>query len=1029
MEDTITAKPPVVTEVPQQVYDEVLSLGVTHLLPPLKQWISEERTFVQQARQLAEQFFQATLANSDAQARATLNQQYSQQSLQLLQNRYEQPEAPSLDSRFAGYQEALKEYLAQLPTVERREQTEERFLVQEGDGRPIPVIKFGKRQVRRITNWPLSVQNRVRRWRKKDPKPLAPWQYDVPLRNLTSYYFQDTLVITLLPLVEEAYRVVTKVSRILWQAQSQLYQAAHQQLLGLEEAELLTEESWKTFQTEYDLAEWQLKNYTKTLPQSFKSVFAFQQTCFEQDYERAGTLELPAYRFRDARLRQLQGEHRATFLKKTQGWATTLFALHDDWRLDQELNLVKDVLWQDYLSYLEKQRAALHEDIFPQTDQVSKIIHDSLEEVEGATDDELKRVLRQERKNIDQQVINELIPRVTSVIHQQVFFTTLAQFKEVSEQSVSQIADQRGLVASDAYDQPLKTSDIAYVSPGQLAEYEMLPRFKASLSSLQQQTRQRVNDLQKLVQEIGQISYFSLDSAISVYGQSDTQEQPQQVATEGMKRALTNAERLHEQLLGLVQFQESELLKAIEDFSGRLTELKDNHVVLQLKLRLARARATERTKTMRRQTLRYIRLAVPRSVRFITRMYQEGAERIGFYRKQIGIEAGGEVTTEISDFLAETEAAVNRLPYVYQRLFSVKPLNDSVFYRDRPEVMARLNQAFENWKRGRYATTMLVGQKGSGLTTLTRFFLDNLPRDERREYTILSTDIQKRIYTESQFLAFFQEQLSPPKPFSKLEDIVTFLCQLETKHILIIEHLDWFYLRKVGGFQCLKWMLELISRTHRQVFWLMSCTQYAWSYLNKATQVADHFEYVIQLEAAQAGIVREIILKRHRVSGYDVLYHPAESDQNNKKFLKMDEVERQEYLENEYFQDLSRITQGNFAIALLYWLRSAQEVTDNQITIGSLKSLDYSFLKSLSVTQISSLHALLLHDGLTMAHFSELSGRRDTTLDSDSPVSINLRMVQLLDDGLLVKSDEVYQIHPLLYQQVVSLLQTRNFVH
>ncbi|MEO0330809.1 MAG: hypothetical protein AAF223_03850, partial [Bacteroidota bacterium] len=824
METTIS-QPSSLLSTPQQIYQGVLRLGEAHLLPILQQWLDEEVVFVRQARQQADHFFQEILSDDEATSWAALNQRYSQHSLALLGGRYPQPKARSFQEFFPEYQDALTDFLIEVPTSERRPQPESRFFTQDGDGWSVRLIKFGKRQSRGTTRWPTRVRNRIRSWGKKEPKPYSSWQYDVPVKKLVRLYFQESLVVTLLPLVEEAYRVITKTSRALWQTQSQLYKAAHQQLVRDEEGEELTEESWKTYRAEFDQAEWQLQNYAKTLIQSLNSVLAFQQTLFERDYELAGTLELPVYRFREARLRRIGEHNHSVFSRRIQGWATTLFALHDDWRLDQELNLVKDTLWLTYFGWTEQQQHSLRENILPQTDQMSEIIQSSLERIEDGTEDELKRVLRQERKTIDQRLINELIPVVTSVIHQVGFSALLGQFKEASEAAVNQIADQRGLVASDAYDQPLKISDVAYVSPYQLAEYEMLPLFKESVTTLQQQTRQRVNDIQKLVQEVGQISYFSLDSAISVYGQEgETTEEPQQVAEEGLKRSLTNAERLHEQLQSLLKFQETEAQEAIQGFSRKLTELKDNHYALELKLRLARARATEQAKAVRQKTFRYIRLAVPRSARFITQIYQEGAERVGFYRKQIGIEAGAEVTTEISDFLAETEAAINRLPYVYQRLFSIQPLKDSVFYRERPNVMARLNQAFENWKRDHYASTILIGQKGSGLTTLIRFFLDSMSRAERRDYTIVQADADQQIYTESQFLAFFQKYIESDEPFIDVESIVDYLNKSEVRYIFILEHLDHFYLKKVGGFQCLKWLLEIISRTHRQVFWLMSCT-------------------------------------------------------------------------------------------------------------------------------------------------------------------------------------------------------------
>ncbi len=1012
---------------PTDIHQAAAKLGRIRLRTPLKRWLAEEIDFVQRAKAVSAQFYQEYTEAISPANKAAVCKPYSQRLLHMLEERYSQPEGSTFDTLFPDYQPALEDFLQEIPPGERRPQPEERFVSQSSDPWKIKLIKYGKKQTRRMSHWPGRAGNKIRRWRKQEEKPLSVWEYSVPLQGLAQYYYQENIVQSLLPLMEETYRLVAKSSKSVWEIQAHLYQAVHQQLHSESEDSQALEE-WAAYEAKFVEAEQRLQEHREGLAQAISDIFSQQKKLFEQDYERAGTLERPASRFGATRLQQLADHYRTTFQRKSLGWSTNLFALYDDWRLDQELNMVNDTLWLTYFQWSEEQRNGLHERIFTQTDQMSALIQESLNRVDDCPLEELKPVLRQERKAIDQQLINESIPVISSAIHEQGFGLSITQFREASEAIVNQIADHRGLVASDKYDQPLKPSDISYVSPQQLAEHEMLPQFVASLAVIQQQTRPKVNEVQKLVQEIGQISYFSLDSAISVYGQeSATAEDPQQVALEGLKRALTNAERLHQQLQALLQQQEGELQDAIRTFAQQLVELTDNHYALELKFRLARAKATEETKAFRRKTFRYARLALPRLVRHTTQAYREATHQIGFYQKQIGLEAGAEVTTEISDFLAETEAAINRLPYVYQRLFSVAPLKESIFYQERPEAMTQLQKAFENWKHGRYASTVLVGQKGCGLTTLIRFFLEEVPRTELKDYTVTLANTDRQIYTEAQFLNYFEEQLSPETPFHSLENIVTYLCETETRHIFVLEHLEHFYLRKVGGFTCLRWLLELVSRTHQQVFWLTSCTQFSWKYLDKTMQVSNHFEYTVQLPPASAETVQEIILKRHRVSGYDVRYASDPASSGDKKFNKLSDEEKQAYLKKEYFEDLSRITQGNFAIALLYWLRSAQEVSESEITIGSLKSLDYSFLKSLSVPQMAILHALLLHDGLTADQFQELAGRKK--VEGEELPTSNLQLIQMLDDGLLIKQENVYRIHPLLYQQVVAILQTRNFVH
>ena len=66
------------------------------------------------------------------------------------------------------------------------------------------------------------------------------------------------------------------------------------------------------------------------------------------------------------------------------------------------------------------------------------------------------------------------------------------------------------------------------------------------------------------------------------------------------------------------------------------------------------------------------------------------------------------------------------LPFVYQRLFEIKPLEDKRFYFGRDLEMKELSKAFNNWQSGKFSPTVIVGEKGSGSTTLINFFTENL---------------------------------------------------------------------------------------------------------------------------------------------------------------------------------------------------------------------------------------------------------------------------------------------------------------
>ncbi len=254
-----------------------------------------------------------------------------------------------------------------------------------------------------------------------------------------------------------------------------------------------------------------------------------------------------------------------------------------------------------------------------------------------------------------------------------------------------------------------------------------------------------------------------------------------------------------------------------------------------------------------------------------------------------------------------------------------------------------------------------------------------------------------------------------------LDDLASHLNNLTAKKIIIIENIQHLFLRKVNGFECLTMLHELISKTSRQIFWVITSTLYAWNYLDKTTSISDHFGYVIKIRDLDFKDIIEIILKRHRVSGYNIYFEPNKKDLDDKKYKLLSDAEKQEYLRNEYFKNLNKFSKSNISLALLFWLRSTQSVTSDTITIKSLNDLDFSFLASLSPEKIFTLNIMLLHDGINEEIHSIIFNKPQT--------QSRLLLYLLLDDGLIINEGEKYLINPLLYRQTTSMLQAKNIIH
>ena len=1031
-ETTAPAAPPPVGK-SAEVRKKFRKIVQDHLIPVLEEAINEQRTFVQRIESLVTKACQRINEAEQASDKNEFLQaytDYNQAVFDLILHRYEDMTGKRFDDIFAQYDKQTDKYLSILPLHHTEVQKEERFVTQPGDPRRVKFVKFRKRRQRTLRKVPVSTRNFLRKLSKKDPHPHSVWTYRVPLQRLVERFYQVEWINGIIPIIEKIYQHIALSTQKIWELEDRVYTVIYTYLMdNYAESDRWLEEAPKLPQEEYESIISILYAEMDALQEQVIADAQAQLTQleeqFEQAYDRVGTSEVSARPYESGTLQKDKALAEKDFLHCTQGWRYTLYALHEDWRIDQELNLICTRLFNEHGQLKETLRKKIEESAIPQIDRLLECLNEIQTAIKEHPEERLRYALKQQQSKLDMQLIRTIIPTTIAVLYRQSLPAIVTDLRQATQKAVENISDKRGLVDTNVYDHPIRKSEITYISPRQIVNFESWPVLLAATEQAKDTIGQEVLDIQKLISEIGQVSYFNLDSAVSVYESEEPDpEKARSIAIEGLQRANKNAVKIKEKLTGIYRQADESLWHTIQEFNRNLVSLKQNDYALEIKLRIAKAKAVERTRTLKNQTVDYVKNAVPYALRYTQGRYRAASETVATYRKRMGIGAvATEVSTEVSDFLNDTETAINRLPYVYQRLFGNKPLDENVFYEDRPHEIVRLQEGYRNWVKGRYASAVLIGEKGGGATTLINFFLKKLSQVERQRYKILRADSPDQIYTEEDLLVFFQKLL-PSNSFEKISEVTSYFNEHPQKHIIVWENLQHFYLRKVGGFVCLKLLVELISRTNLQVFWLCTCTRYAWDYLDKARQLSDYFEYVVPLEPINTEQLREAILKRHRVSGYSIKYAAPAEILARKKFQKLSDEDKQVYLENEYFNDLNRLTAGNFSIAQLYWLRSTQQVINDTITIGSLKTMDFSFTKAIPLSQMLILHALLLHDGLTEAQFQEMSERKTGRL-----TATHLGLMQLRDDGLVVKRDQMYTINPLLYRQIVQLLQTKNFLH
>ena len=90
--------------------------------------------------------------------------------------------------------------------------------------------------------------------------------------------------------------------------------------------------------------------------------------------------------------------------------------------------------------------------------------------------------------------------------------------------------------------------------------------------------------------------------------------------------------------------------------------------------------ALQKSRELRKETIQKIQNTLPHIFSLLKEGYDRFTKLYSTTRKLIGLEKTvATIKLEVSNFLSETVEAINKLPFVYQRLFTVEPILDDSY--------------------------------------------------------------------------------------------------------------------------------------------------------------------------------------------------------------------------------------------------------------------------------------------------------------------------------------------------------------
>ena len=776
---------------------------------------------------------------------------------------------------------------------------------------------------------------------------------------------------------------------------------------------------WASYLAEFETAVAQIDDYRRTATERLTQWLDETGTQYRSRWCFAGTHILPTSAFGDGRSAKAAQRSAQRFEEMKQAWFELIKAERDDWR--HEITLKKIQLRAGIAAYELRQSVqdVLTKQMIPACSTVMPPIADALDAVRAidpADAAALEKTIKMEKRGLLRSVRREIMPQMMDTLLKADIDQHMLRLEQALNVPIQGLAETHRIIHRYHADLVPPVSEVEEVPIRALLEDRDQGRVLTALLTVRNDIRQDLSTTVQRLSEIDQVIDFNLDTALTQLKDETAVADAHQTVIEGLERAQNQVEQSINGYNELGQIIDRRVFESMRTYMSDVQTLLDTDAVLRLKLQLAQTQARERYRQYRRQVWTGVRRAIPWIMSLAL-----GLGRLIYaqYRRMHRI-AGLEAApgTDLQQFLTDTRQQIDALPYVYQRVFHADTEADRRFFAGREHEMNTLRDDFQRWMQGYYTTTVVVGERGSGRTTLMQF----AEQDIYEHHEIHRIDFQETVYTMDLFLPPIRQSLSFCT-FDNLDELEVALQRLDTPHVCIVENIQNLFIKTVDGFDVLERFLLLISRTHRRVFWVLTCTLYSWEYLNKVIRIEQYFSRVLLLNRLSQDDMETIIMKRHRITGYQILFDIPDSVRQSRHFKKLrNEDEQQAHLKDLCFEQLQQVAMGNISVGMMFWLRGITVVeNEHAVQINPLIDFDESSLMLLSSDEMFTLGTILHHETLSV---------EEHALVYHQSVGRSLPVLNILcNKGMLIEINGSYRVHPILYRPVVQALKRLNILH
>jgi len=354
---------------------------------------------------------------------------------------------------------------------------------------------------------------------------------------------------------------------------------------------------------------------------------------------------------------------------------------------------------------------------------------------------------------------------------------------------------------------------------------------------------------------------------------------------------------------------------------------------------------------------------------------------------------------ELSEKVSPNAQVMQALPPFYITLFSGKSSIGMDFWITRRMEEAAFRKAIERYRQGFTGGILVLADRNAGKTSFCRQITSE--NFNPQQIFSLFAPIQGTLTIEG-----FTQALS--RATMKTGNIHQIFSQLPQNSVLIINDMELFWERTTDGQQIIELLSELIDNYGNKILFVVNMNPHTYKVINRISGFGSHFIENIILQPFDSEILRELILKRHRSSGLQIVLEKETSPLNELETARL-------------FNGLFNYSSGFVGTALNGWLASINEANGETLSLSIPAYPPIMVLRELNVEWEMLLTQFVLHKRLTPERIGRIS---DWT-----PSQVKAVLTAMLRAGIIAeKTAGIYHIQPFIHPFVIEAFKEKEIL-